>query len=247
MRFAAVSALATLAIGQAAAASISHGHAAMHRRMQEQAEFEKRATQFVHAKDVGKLSKLGVAGTGVNDCEDNGHVWIGKNGQYTNEFINHSGEDIILVIWGAEGSWINAQQPVITLSMPPGHKKTISFADAASGAWAAVYSDTELINGQVANTWGEFTFGEWGVVDVSREVNMEGHHMRIHGPQCVTDMETCVFVCPNGMKSCWLEYELHNCDAGSQPGAQFGYDYGAPSGGCGGMGSSAHLRTVFGK
>jgi hypothetical protein len=245
-----LSSLLAFATGQAIAASIAHNHAAAHRRMQvvEEEGFEKRGAHsgHVHPADSAHLKALGFVDCGVNAEADNGGVWIGKDGPYTNTFINRSGKHVILVVWGTEGSWVNAKRPEITLSIPAGKKKTLSFSNTASGAWAVVGKNTKLVNGQISNTWGEYTFGPYGVVDVSREVNMNGHKMAIHGPKCVTDMERCVFVCPNGMETCWQQYELHNCDNGSQPGANYGQYAGMPSGGCGGMGDSAHLTTYIG-
>lgn len=245
-----LSSLLAFATGQAIAASISHNHAAAHRRMQlvEEDAFEKRGAYpgHVHPDDITHLKSLGFVDGGVNAESDTDNVWIGKNGPYTNKFINKSGKRVILVVWGTEGSWVNAKRPDITVSIPAGKKKTLSFSNTANGAWAVVGKDTQLVNGQISDTWGEFTFGPYGVVDVSREVNMNGRKMAIHGPQCVTDMDTCVFVCPSGMETCWQEYELHNCDNGSQPGANYGQFAGMPSGGCGGMGESAHLRTIIG-
>jgi len=194
--------------------------------------------------DAGRLTALGVGSLGINAVSNNGQAWIGSDGPYTNEFTNASGEDLILVVWGVAGSWINAVQPTITASLAAGASLTVSFADGASGAWTAIYSDTQLVNGQASNSWGEFTFGQWGVVDVSREVNMNGHAMSIVGPSCTTDMNTCVFVCSSG-NSCITGYELLNCENGSQPGANYGTYDGAPSGGCGGMGASAALTTTF--
>jgi hypothetical protein len=190
---------------------------------------------------------MGFSAAGLNSQDSSAGVWIGDDGPYTNEFINSSGEDIILTIWGAEGSWVNAQAPLITVSMPPGGTITISFASGQSGAWAGVYGDTTLVNGQVCNTWGEYTFSPPGVVDVSKEVNMNGHGMSIVGPQCTTDMNTCVFECSDpGVTSCEFDYELLNCSAGSQPGAQYGTYGGAASGGCGWLGAnSAKLTTTF--
>lgn len=172
-------------------------------------------------------------------------VWIGDSGKYTNEFINRSTQHLILVVWGPDASWVNVHQPLITISLPPGASDTISFASGTSGAWAAVYDDTGLVNGQVFETWGEYTFGEQGCVDVSREVNMLGHNMTIKTGNCISDMDTCVFKCKDGAVTCWLEYELANCENGSQPGATYGIHDGAPSGGCGGMGATATIDTVF--
>lgn len=191
------------------------------------------------------LSTLGFAAVGLNSLTNNNQVWIGTDGQYTNEFTNDSGEDLILVVWGPDASWVNAKQPLITYSLPAGQSCTLSFASGLSGAWSAIYGDTTMVNGQVSNTWGEFTFGEYGVVDVSREVNMNGHSMSIVGPQCTSNMNTCVFTCPSGQDSCWTQYELLNCENGSQAGANYGTYGGMPSGGCGGMGNGAALQTTL--
>ena len=181
----------------------------------------------------------------MNAYSNNGQIWIGYDGQYTNEFTNDSGQDLILTCWGPQGSWVNAVQPLVTLSLPIGESTTLSFASGNSGACAAIYSDTQMVNGQISNTWLEHTFGPYGVVDVSREVNMNGHGIATVGPTCTTDMDTCVFTCPSGQNSCWTEYLLLNCENGSQGGANYGTYGGMPSGGCGGMGSYAQLKTTL--
>ena len=203
----------------------------------------KRAAAITDA-DVAKLSALGVLSSGVNSYAPNGAVWLGDSGAYKSEFSNQSGQDLILVVWGVAGSWVNVVQPQITASIPAGQSIWLSFADGVSGGFTAVYGDTQLVNGQLSNTWGEFTFGQWGVVDVSREVKMDGHNLSIVGPSCTTDMNTCVFVCSTG-NVCMFDYLLVNCENGSQPGANYGIHEGAPSGGCGGMGSAASLKTTF--
>lgn len=196
------------------------------------------------ATDLSKLVSMGFKSAGVNAVSNNGGIWIGTGGAYTNKFINDSGEDLILVIWGPEGSWVNANVPLITCSISSGESTTISFASGSIGAWSAIYKDTQLADGQICNTWGEFTFSDDGVVDVSREVNMNGHTMEIVGPKCKTNMDTCVFVCSSG-DVCTYDYELENCANGSQPGATYGLYGGSPSGGCGGLGSSASLTTTL--
>jgi len=200
--------------------------------------------------DVGSvLTGLGFIAQGANPTSNNGGVWIGSDGTYTNNFVNSASEAIILVIWGPQGSWVNANVPLITAAIEPGENLVVSFANGQSGAWSAIYSDTQLVNGQVCNTWGEYTFsGAYSTVDVSREVNMSGHGLEIQTPQCVSNMNTCVFVCDSG-NSCETGYSLLNCAVGSQPGANYGTaDYGAgpvPSGGCSGIGNSAQLSTTF--
>lgn len=195
------------------------------------------------------LNGLGFTCPGANPTSNNGAVWLGGGGTYTNNFVNKASETIILVIWGPQGSWVNAVPPLITTAIEPGQSQMVSFANGASGAWSALYSDTKLVNGQVCNTWGEFTFAApYSTVDVSREVNMSGKGMEIQTPQCVSNMDTCVFVCDSG-NSCLTGYSLVNCAIGSQPGANYGTaNYGdgpVPSGGCSGMGDSAALTTIL--
>ena len=106
---------------------------------------------------------------------------------------------------------------VVTISLPQNSKANVSFASGSVGAWSAVYSDTQLVNGQVSNTWGEYTMSGTGVVDISREVNMNGKSMEIIGPSCINDMNRCVFVCSSGTV-CTTGYILQGCETGSQPG-----------------------------
>jgi len=236
--------LATFAIGQTYAATVSHVHSHLHNHAQRRHDHVEKRDAALTEADAGKLTALGVANMGLNSYTSNGQAWLGQEGPYQNEFVNDFGEDLILVIWGVAGSWVNAVQPSITVSLPANGSIWASFADGASGAWSAVYPDTKLVNGQVSETWGEYTFGQWGVVDVSREVNMLGHPMSIVGPTCTSDMNTCVFTCSSG-DVCMTDYLLLNCDNGSQPGANYGEFDGSPSGGCGGMGASATLKTTF--
>ena len=194
--------------------------------------------------DLAKLSTVSCL-PGLNAVAAGASAWIGSDGAYTNTFTNNAGEDLILVVWGPQGSWVNVAAPLITMSLPAGSSETISFANGLSGAWSAIYSDTENVNGQISNTWGEFTFSPTGVVDVSREVNMNGHGMTINGPTCKADMNTCVFQCSTG-NVCITDYVLLNCDNGSQQGATYGMFGNYPSGGCGwNLAPSAALQTQF--
>jgi len=243
--------LAVLAISQAIAAPSHAVHGHYHTKKE---VFDRSAeaspeplpqstVSLITSTALSKLEQLGCQ-TGLNAVSNNGKAWVGSDGTYTNEFSNQSGEDLILVVWGPDGSWVNANTPLITAEIASGSSMTVSFASGAIGAWSAIYGDTIMVDGQVSNTWGEYTFSEEGVVDVSREVNMSGHGMSITGPSCMTDMNTCVFVCASG-NSCLTNYELLNCEAGSQSGAQYGTFGGLPSGGCGGLGSAAKLWTTL--
>jgi len=246
MRCSIAAVLATFLAGQAAAASL-HGHQHFHTKKEAQPsamEVGVAKRDLLTGDAISKLASLSIL-PGLNGLVASATAWIGTGGDYTNTFTNNAGEDLILIIWGPAGSWVNVNEPLITLSMAPGAVQEISFAAGLSGAWSAVYSDTEMVDGQVSNTWGEFTFTPEGVVDVSREVNMEGHGMSVVGPSCTTNMTSCVFVCSTGL-SCWTEYLLQNCDNDSQIGAQYGLFDGLPSGGCGwNMATTVALATQF--
>lgn len=182
----------------------------------------------------------------MNPTSSGNVPWVGTDGQFTNQFLNGANEDLVLVLWGPAGSWVNAVQPQLAISIPRKSSQTVSFPSDWSGAWAPVYNGSSLVNGQIYDTWGEATFDPpYSVVDVSREVNMNGRSMSIVGPTCTSDMDTCVFMCPEGTESCLLGYQLENCATGSQVGANDGVYQGAASGGCGGMGSSANLKTYL--
>jgi len=241
-------ALAAVTIGQAAAAILNHRH--FHARSSPNLEIAESSAlpkrSVLAASDASALVALGFAGAGINAVAPNGGAWLGADGTYTTDFQNNSTEQVVLTIWTGATSWVNKFQPAITVSLPPGSIQTVSFADGVSGGWAGIYPTTTLVNGQVSNTWGEFTFsGIYSTIDVSREVNMDGRGLRIETPTCVTDMNTCVFVCKDGASTCWLDYELQNCAPGSQPGAASGMSYGAPSGGCSGIGTSAKIKAFF--
>ncbi|OCL12987.1 hypothetical protein AOQ84DRAFT_436628 [Glonium stellatum] len=201
-------------------------------------------SEVLSAVDSSNILSLGLKAIGTNSKTNNGAIWIGDDGDYTNEFTNAAGEDIVLVCWGSDGSWVNAIVPLITVSIPDGGKTTLSFANGNSGACAPIYPDTELVDGQISNTWLEHTYGPSGVLDVSREVNMSGHSIEAVGPSCTTNMEQCVFVCDSG-NTCLTGYSLKNCANGSQAGANYGQYDGADSGGCGGLGNQAAIKTTF--
>lgn len=246
MKFSAAVAVASLAIGQAAAGLLNHRHFHTARKAVAVEHVEEKR-DVLSTASTSLLSAIGLTNTGTNAATNNGAVWLGGDGPYVNDFINSSGQELILVLWGVAGSWVNAVKPLITVTIPAGAVQTVSFANGASGAWAPIYPDTKMSQwGQISETWGEFTFnGQWSTVDVSREVNMNGHSMSIFDGQCTSDFGRCVFQCKGGVSTCLTGYELFNCAPGSQPGAQIGQHDGADTGGCSGMKDSAKLTTTF--
>jgi len=246
MKFTSALAVASLAIGQAAAGILNHRNFHMPREAKPLIEVNEKRDVLSYTSS-SLLSKIGLTNTGANAASNNGQVWLGGDGPYVNDFINSSGQELILVLWGVAGSWVNAVKPLLTVTIPAGAVQTVSFANGASGAWAPIYPDTKMSQwGQIEETWGEFTFnGQWSTVDVSREVNMNGHAMSIFDGKCTSDFQRCVFQCKGGVTSCLTGYELLNCAPGSQEGAQIGVHYGADTGGCSGMKDTAKLTTTF--
>ncbi|RYP16834.1 hypothetical protein DL765_004855 [Monosporascus sp. GIB2] len=215
-------------------------------------------------EDCDWMSRIGMANQGVNPTWNNGLIWIGNDGEYTFTFTNaasYPGVEhvpLTVIIWNFppgdfEASFMNVRQPQISYSLPrTGDSVTISVARDVSGAFGALYGRTTTLSqwGQLYNTWGEFTTGDWATVDVSRLVNMGGNDMEItvRDNGCVSDMNRCSFWCKNNMLTCGESgtYDLVNCQPGSQPGATYGsWDGINPDGGCQGWGNRGHLDIVL--
>lgn len=141
--------------------------------------------------------------------------------------------------YGQEGSWgvmtVNVANPNITITIPANETRSVSFNPEAyteengfpnaqqsiSGAFAPLYPGTTTAEfGGIDNTWGEFTFSSqtvFSTLDVSRLANMTGTPMQIEtfaskGAEqaCMSDMNTCVYVCAEGEQSC-NGAEASNC------------------------------------
>jgi len=255
MRFETTAAvLATLSVATASQLGHSHMHGKLHHNAQKRSQQLQRDAGVIprglESRDLSLLSSLGAL-FGSNPTSSNGQAWIAPSGgDYSNCVSNDSGDNIIVTVWGPLGSWINSVAPIITQSLAPGDNVTLQYANGFSGAMSAFYPDTQLINGQLSNTWLEHTFsGDWTTVDVSREVNMAGHSISMtgtgpSGQSCTTDMTTCVFTCINGQDTCWEagSYQLQNCDAANGGGS----DAAAMNGGCNNMPVGSTLSTIFG-
>lgn len=147
---------------------------------------------------------------------------------------------------------MNKRQAQITYSLPAaGDSVTISIARDISGGFSTLHNHETTLSqwGQIYNTWGEFTTGEWATVDVSRLVNMSGNEIAITVADngCVSDMNRCSFHCKSG-NTCGDSgtYLLVDCENGSQPGASYGsWDGINPEGGCQGWGQNGHVDVVL--
>ncbi|EGS24119.1 uncharacterized protein CTHT_0000510 [Thermochaetoides thermophila DSM 1495] len=213
--------------------------------------------------DCNYMSSIGMAAQGRNERSNNGVIWIGSDGPNTFNFINAFDGPIIIVVWhnpvgDHESSFMNVRQAMVTYSLPSrGSAVQISVANGIPGGWAAIYNrDTALTQyGQIDNTWGEFTSGTYATVDVSRLVNMQGNAMSIQtfnnnedngDARCMSDMQTCVFICKNvAARTCGESgtYDLINC---SGPDRTYAIDgTGNPTGGCQGWSTNGHLEVVL--
>jgi hypothetical protein len=207
-------------------------------------------------EDCLHMSNIGMAGQGDNAASPTGNIWIGDDGPNTLNFTNQSGGPITVIVWDAPlsnyvASFVNVRQPKISYSLPStGNWVSVSVENGVSGGWSAlVNGQTQLSQyGQIDNTWGEFTTGNYATVDISREVNMSGTQMsaRTSGG-CISDMDTCVFVCKSG-NTCGEagSYTLQNCQPGSQPGATYGEVENNPTGGCQGWSNGGHIDISLG-
>ncbi len=205
-------------------------------------------------EDCEYMSSMGVSEMGLNEFGNNGRIWIGDDGPNELTFSNRAASPIIVLIWqsvGYDSSFVHAVQPYVTYSLPnTGDSVVISVGDTISGAFAALYDRTTTLTqyGQVYNTWGEFTSGQYATINVSREPNMSGNRIEIlSGGGCVSNMDRCVFKCHSG-NQCGKEFEyyLQDCDALSQDGnPHLGYVNGQPEGGCGGWENGGKVQIDF--
>lgn len=210
--------------------------------------------------DCNHMSNIGMAGQGYNPTNNNGIIWIGDDGPNTFTFQNLGGTSngvvpVTLIIWNMpsgdyQSSFMNVRQPQISYSLADQETVTISMANGVSGGWAGLYNEITTLSeyGQIYNTWGEFTTGNYATVDVSREVNMSGNGMSINlDSGCISNMDKCSFQCYSG-NTCGDSgtYELVNCAAGSQNGATYSTDgNGNPNGGCQGFSNGGHMDVTF--
>ncbi|KAM3429080.1 hypothetical protein MY4824_008448 [Beauveria thailandica] len=208
-------------------------------------------------QDCQHMSDVGFGSMGKNMDGDNGVIWVGDDGHTTFTFTNRAGADACLtvVVWlhtdDYVSSFVNVRQPHVTWSLPGhGDSVTVSMAPGISGAFAALHRGvTVLRDGQVFNTWGEWSTGPHATVDVSRQPRMDGNRMEIEtAGGCRANMDRCVFKCRHANR-CGPEgdWYLENCEAGSQPGnPHFGFDHlGKHSGGCGGYENGGHVQVDF--
>lgn len=196
-------------------------------------------------------------GQGTNARSDNDSdsgIWIGGDGPNTFTFINVAYVPVTVVVWHRalgddQASFLNARVPKISYSLPErGSAVVISLANGVPGGWSALYNRSTPLTqyGQVDNTFGEFSTGEFATIDISRLVNMSGNPVtvRVSGG-CVADMKSCVYACDTGTSSCGAAgtYNLLGC--GGPNAVQSVDPDGNPTGGCQGWSNGGHLDIML--
>ncbi|KAK0616782.1 hypothetical protein B0T14DRAFT_604990 [Immersiella caudata] len=202
--------------------------------------------------DCEYLSRIGFAGMGSNPTNSDSRIWIGNNGPNIFTFTNRASVDIVLVLWdssnGYASSFVTAHAPKLTYSIPRGSSINVSLANGVTGAYSAIYDRTTVIspNGQVFNTWGEFTTGNHATIDISRLINMGGNSFSARvSTGCVADNSRCAYICKWGKNTCWESgtYDLIGCIDQKNNNAWYGAN---PEGGCAGWDSgSGRISAEF--
>ncbi|KAK4211901.1 hypothetical protein QBC37DRAFT_466771 [Rhypophila decipiens] len=228
--------LLALAAAAVALPAIPAGHSTMAMRLGMDCN---NPVQGLSRDDCNYLRDIGFAGFGQNPT-GNSNIWIGGNGPNVFTFTNKANADVTLIMWDQSleyaSSFVAAHAPKITYSIPRGGQVKLSLQNGVSGAYSAIYrGQTKLSQwGQVGNTWGEFTTGDWATINISREINMAGNTFVAKvSTGCVADMNRCSFVCKNNANTCGDKgtYDLIGC--AGQPNGASGLDWlGQPAGGC---------------
>ncbi|KFH48517.1 hypothetical protein ACRE_006700 [Hapsidospora chrysogenum ATCC 11550] len=208
--------------------------------------------------DCQHMANIGMAGMGDNVFGNNGYIWVGNDGPNTFTFTNRGSAPTTLILWDNpqgdyESSFMNVRRPKVSYSLPnSGDSVTISLGNGISGGWSTLTGRATTLSrwGQIYNTWGEFTTGDWATVDVSRLVNMRGDGLSVRvATGCLTNMDTCSFHCKNNANECGESgtYDLVNCDPATNPFAAVGtWDGINPEGGCQGWTNGGHLDVSLG-
>lgn len=180
-----------------------------------------------------------------------GDMWWGTDSAWQTTFINDASEDIVLACWskdGNNGSFLKTVTPQIAVKIPSGQQQTVSHLPGVGGACTAAYPSTEFTEwGQLKQTLYEFTYGNSGTFDVSKEIYMHGNAMTAKGSKCTSDENTCVFKCKDGAVTCGGpdSYELINCSAANGGGGGWNNDAQGVGGGCAIGSNSEHVKVTL--
>ncbi|KAF2117296.1 hypothetical protein BDV96DRAFT_490049 [Lophiotrema nucula] len=198
-----------------------------------------------------KLGFLEPSADGVSD-----KIWKGNDSPWTVNFANGASSTITVFCWAEAdfGFTLNTKQALTAFTLRPGAKQTYSWAGGLSSSCSAVYPDTgKAFSGGIHNAWFEITFPDGGAgtgtFDVSRLPNMSGHAISAQGSKCLSDNDTCSFICNKienpDEDSCTYDYSLQNCNAANGGGGGIDAKYNAVGGGCSTAADSESIHVTF--
>jgi len=121
---------------------------------------------------------------------------------FTNEFINTSGESITVVVWnkvGSDGQPLSGSalasksgEPALTFALAPGASQIVAFQENSQVGWAQATSQLTA-SGAFATSWGEANFVSTGSgYDLSAILNPAGNNYNmaitsVEAPACTSD------------------------------------------------------------
>jgi len=211
----------------------------------------------LNREDCEYMASIGIRAQGENAVElgSNGTgIWIGLDGPNTFTFINAFDVPMILIMWyrgpgDDQASFVNVRAPTISYSLPTQYSAVrVSLANGVPGGWSILYNHTTPLTryGQVDNTFGEFSTGEWATIDVSRLVKMSGNSMIVSVTSgCVANMDQCAYACDTDTDSCGAAgtYNLLGCE-GTNAVEAIDSD-GNPTGGCQGWSNGGEIDILM--
>jgi len=132
---------------------------------------------------------------------------------FTNTFINTSGEPITIVVWNKAasqnggaveanlGSCIAPVSPALAITLAPGAKQIVAFQEDTQAGWAQATTNIAA-SGAYATTWGEVNYSSTGSgYDVSAIMNVDGntYDMAITAAEvsCTSDMTQNMWIAQN--------------------------------------------------
>lgn len=141
--------------------------------------------------DCEYMSRIGVAGQGVNSEKRTGDAWISNRGRYTITFTSTSSSPLTVVLWTWDkeddytANSVNVRQPKISVSLPKkGRSVTVSLDVDVTGGFSVLNAGETKLNqhGQIFNTWGEFSTGDSKAnIDISEQVSSHGSAVAVTG------------------------------------------------------------------
>jgi len=158
---------------------------------------------------IGKIGNIG-SPQGSNIIK----VASAEGYDFTNTFINTSGEPMTIVVWNKAasqnggaveanlGSCIALTSPALSFTLAAGSQQVVAFQADTQAGWAQATSDVAA-SGAPAITWGEVNYATTGSgFDVSAIMNVHGntYNMAITAAEgsCVSDMTQNMWIAKDG-------------------------------------------------